>query len=134
MVFHILFAGGAMWRRFGLSSAFLLSFIAMTNSASAEVFTCLADPSKRLSIDSGGSVLVDIDGAGIINICSLSNGDRGVTKEACAGWYSTLLTYRFQKAKARLYFNQEYYGMAGVTSCPALGDWHARTPYYIEPG
>ncbi|WP_330945810.1 hypothetical protein, partial [Streptococcus anginosus] len=64
MVFHILFTGGAMWRRFGLSSAFLLSFIAMTNSASAEVFTCLADPSKRLSIDSGGSVLVDIDGAG----------------------------------------------------------------------
>ncbi len=118
----------------GLYGGCIIAVILLAGSASAEVFTCLADPSKRLSIDSGGSVLVDIDGAGIINICSLSNGDRGVTKEACAGWYGTLLTYRFQKTKARLYFNQEYYGMAGVTSCPALGDWHARTPYYIEPG
>jgi hypothetical protein len=122
--------------QFGISRfvTCLLLGVSISGAASAEVFTCLADPSKRLSIDSGGSVLVDIDGAGIINICSLSNGDRGVTKEACAGWYSTLLTYRFQKAKARLYFNQGYYGMADVTSCPALGNWNARTPYYIEPG
>lgn len=121
-------------KRIARFCAYAALSISVSASASAEVFTCLADPSKRLSLDTGGSVLVDVDGAGIINICSLSNSDRGVTKEACAGWYSMLLTYRFQKAKIRFYFNQDAYGMAGITSCPALGNWTARTPYYIEPG
>ena len=78
-------------------------------------------------------MLVDIEGAGIINICSLSNNDRGVTKEACAGWYSTLLSYRFQRAKARFYFSPENYGNAGLSACNQLGDWAVRTPYYMEP-
>ena len=90
-----------MWRRSGVSTACVLLVIAGAGPASAEVFTCLADPPRRLSIDAGGNVLLDVDGAGIINICSLSIDDRGVTKEACCGWYSTLLTYRLQKAKAR---------------------------------
>lgn len=50
-------------------------------------------------MDVGGNVLVDVDDAGIIKICSLSNGDRDLNKEACSGWYSALLAYRFQKAK-----------------------------------
>lgn len=123
-----------MRRRRRMYITCVLSIMIMTDSASAQMFSCLADPSKRLSIGADGAVLVGVEGAGIIEICSLSNGDRSATKEACSGWYSTLLTYRFQRAKARLYFNQEYYGMAGVRSCGALGDWRARTPYYIEPG
>lgn len=108
------------------------SMLALPAVADA-AFICAADPTKRLAIDSGGGVLVDIDGAGIINICSMSSDRNGVTKEACNGWYSTLLTYRSMRAKARLYFTPEAPGNSGVSSCAGLGDWTVRTPYFMEP-
>lgn len=101
--------------------------------AAANALICRADPTRRLSIDSSGSVFVDIDGAGIVSICSMSYDRNGVTKEACNGWYSTLLTYRALRAKARLYFTPEAPGNNGVSSCASLGDWTTRTPYYMEP-
>jgi hypothetical protein len=64
-----------------------------------------------------------VDG-GVIGTCSLSGtGSGGRTKEACAAWYSALLTYKVSKIRVRLYFNPDNPGNGGVTGYSGLGNW-----------
>lgn len=116
------------------SYAVTLTLLALIAAAPANAAViCLANPAGRLAVDAGGTVLVDFDGAGIVKICSMSSATAVVAKEACVAWYSTLLTYRTMRTKARFYFEESHQGNAGVTSCAALGDWVSRNPYYMEP-
>lgn len=108
------------------------TFLVYSTTAHAGGIICDAVPYARLGLDAGGGLLVDISGAGIVNICSMTSSDRGISKEACTAWYSALLTHRASRTKVRLYFNTDNPANAGVTSCAALGDWATRSPYFLE--
>jgi hypothetical protein len=56
----------------------------------------------------------------------------GVTKEACAAWYGSLLTYKTMRLRARFYFDLTDPANAGVTTCATLGDWRSRHVYFLE--
>lgn len=110
----------------------VITLVFTTIAPAAHAAVCDAVPYSRLGIDAGGSLFVDFDGAGIINICSITALDRGISKEACAAWYSVLLTNRASRTKVRFYFSTANSVNAGVTSCATLGDWVARAPYFVE--
>lgn len=108
------------------------TLLVFSTTAYAGGAICDAVPYARLGIDAGGGLLVDFSGAGIVNICSMTSSDRGISKEACTAWYSALLTHRASRTKVRFYFNTDNPANAGVTSCAALGDWATRSPYFME--
>lgn len=83
-------------------------------------------------LDRYGSLNVDFIGAGIVNLCSMSADERGVTKEGCAAWYSALLSFKLARTRVVFYFNAADPGNAGLTTCAGLGDWTARTPYFLQ--
>jgi hypothetical protein len=102
----------------------------MATPAQAQI--CEINSGGRLGIGKEGSLQVDFVSAGIVTICSMTATERGVSKEACAAWFSALLSFRLAKVRARFYFSAVDPGNANVTTCAELGDWSARTPYFLE--
>ena len=99
----------------------------------AQAQICEVNTAGRLAVDGNSTLHVDMIGAGIINICSMNGTDAGgTTKEACAAWYGALLTYKVGRMRAQFYFSSSNPVNTGVTSCGDLGDWRARTPYFME--
>lgn len=118
--------------RLAVKTAAFATLMFSSTTAYAGGALCDAVPYARLGIDAGGGLLVDFSGAGIVNICSMTSSDRGISKEACTAWYSALLTHRATRTKVRFYFNNDNPANAGVTSCAGLGDWATRAPYFME--
>jgi hypothetical protein len=106
------------------------ALVSMTAPAQAQI--CEINFGGRLGIGKDGSLQVDFVSAGIVTICSMTATERGVSKEACAAWFSALLSFRLAKVRARFYFSAADPGNANVTTCAQLGDWSVRTPYFLE--
>lgn len=115
--------------RFGMLAA-VATMVSTVVPAQAQI--CEINFGGRLGIGKEGALYVDFIGAGIVSICSMTTTERGVSKEACAAWYSTLLSLKLAKARARFYFNTTDPGNASITTCASLGEWVGRTPYFLE--
>lgn len=115
--------------RFGMIAA-VAALMSMATAAQAQI--CEINFGGRLGISKDGTLQVDFVSAGIVAICSMTATDRGVSKEACAAWFSALLSFRLAKVRARFYFSAADPGNANVTTCAGLGDWSVRTPYFLE--
>jgi hypothetical protein len=96
--------------------------------ATAAAFTCVGTV-NYLGISNAGYVILD-NGNGVWTICNLTNTYGSTTKEACAAWYSGLLTARASQRTVTLYFSTE--DNSGITTCPALGTWTSRFPYFVQ--
>lgn len=102
--------------------------------ASAQGFLCSVDPASYLGLSSDGMVAVNVANATrTISICSVSQTVGGVNPEACAGWYSSLLTWRALGKSGTIYFNTAHSANQGNTSCSQFPtpDWSVRIPYHI---
>lgn len=115
--------------RFGKIAA-IAALVSMAAPAQAQI--CQINFGGRMGISMGGQLQVDFADAGIVNICSMTATERGVSKEACTAWFSALLSFRLAKVRARFYFRAADPGNADVTTCAGLGDWSVRTPYFLE--
>lgn len=111
-----------------------LAALAFLSSTSAHAgFICIADAATQLGVDAGGSVVVQLEGIGPLNICSVTpSGDTEVSADACRTWYASLLSYRLANKKTRLYFSNDYASNAGLTACSQLGAWSHHSPYFLE--
>jgi hypothetical protein len=107
-----------------------LALAALATPVQAQI--CEVNNAGRLGIASGGELQIDFVGAGIVNVCSMTATDRSVSKEACAAWFSALLSFRLAKVRARFYFTNANPANANLTTCAQLGDWTAHTPYFLE--
>lgn len=110
--------------------AAVMTAIIFSSSAQAQI--CEINLGGRLGISKEGYLYVDMKGAGIVAMCSMSGADRGISKEACTGWYSALLSLKMARARAQFYFNGSEPANSGVVQCSQLGDWTVRTPYFLE--
>lgn len=104
----------------------------MSMAAPARAQICEINFGGRMGIAREGALEVDFVGAGIVNICSMTATERGVSKEACTAWFSALLSFRLAKVRARFYFSAADPGNANITTCAELGNWSVRTPYFLE--
>lgn len=117
-------------RRKWASGAAMMMAVVFSSSAQSQI--CEINLAGRLGISKEGNLYVDMKGAGIVAICSMSGTDRGISKEACTGWYSALLSLKMAHARAQFYFNGSEPANSGVVQCSQLGDWTVRTPYFLE--
>jgi hypothetical protein len=107
--------------------------LAMTAVPAQAGLICEVNTAGPIGVGGDSILYVQIIGAGILGICSMNGTSAGgTTKEACAAWYGAMLSYRAMRARAHFYFDTANPVNAGVNSCAELGDWRARTPYFME--
>lgn len=116
--------------KFVCISMAIILVCAVNSQAQAQI--CEINLNGRLGLSKDGSLQIDMKDAGIINVCSLSVTSQGTPKEACAGWYSALITLKMAKGRAQFYFNQGEPANNGVSQCNQLGNWTTRAPYFLE--
>lgn len=98
----------------------------------AQNFSCKANPAQYLGINASGIVYTNVEGVGVLGICSMGTQMGSIHPDACKGWYSTLLTYKSLGKNAWLYFDPSYQINSGKTSCSSFSQWETREPYYFE--
>jgi hypothetical protein len=121
--------GGIMHRKsfvFGVLGT--VAALTLATPAMATNFSCTG-PVLYLGVSSAGGVTMNI-GNGVWTICSLTSTHGTVTKEACAGWYSGILTARASGKTIMIYFSQEENG--ANASCTTLGNWTYPLPYFLQ--
>lgn len=115
-----------------LCAAICLVAASVASPAQASII-CEVNLNGRLGLDKGGDVWVDMVGAGILRVCNVSSTNAiGTTKETCAAWYSSLLTYKAGHGRAIFYFDTSVPSNTGLSSCADLGDWLTWMPYFLQ--
>ncbi len=109
------------------AGASLIALYATSLPGVADAFICRATPATYLAVDSSGGVFVGVNDVGIMAVCSLSTTVGGATPQACASWYSAMLTFRTTGKTALLHYN----GSDGATACSSYKNWEIHVPYFV---
>ena len=104
------------------------AFCMLLFSAPAAAYSCTGTV-NYLGLSNDGTVEVD-NGNGIWAVCSLSGTYGSTTTEACAAWYSGMLTARAGARTITIYFAPS--DNAGIATCAGLGNWAGRYPYFVQ--
>ncbi len=74
-----------------IRSALIAAGLCLSAHAQAQNFSCRVNPALYLAINASGIVYTNVDGVGILGICSMGTQMGSIHPDACKGWYSTLL-------------------------------------------